>query len=106
MQDEMFGKLTWNDDSWVGKAAFPYLRKFGQVLDEEDEEDPTPQWPAETGPTRGMLEARGQLEGMISQSSGDEAALLKMAMAFADRTAAARQQPPPEKKTPQPPSEE
>ena len=106
MQDEVFGKLTWNDESWEGKAAFPYLRKFGQVLDEEDEEDPTPQWPAEKGPTKGMLEARGQLEEMISQSGGQEAEMLRMAMGFADRMAAARQQPPPEKKTPQPPSEE
>jgi hypothetical protein len=106
MQDQMFGKLTWDDECWEGKVSFPYLSKFGRVMDEADEEDPTPQWTAEKGPTKGMLEARGQLEEMISQSAGKEAELLKMAMGFADRMAAAREQSPPGKKASQPPPSE
>jgi Domain of unknown function (DUF6985) len=76
------------------------------MLDEEDEFDPTPPWPAERGPTRGMLEAKAQLEAMAAQSSPEEAALLKMAIGFTDRVAAAREQPPSEQPQKHQPSDQ
>jgi hypothetical protein len=85
MRDDLFGTLTRRDGGWEGQAAFGYLATFGQALDEDDADDPRPPLPPETGPTRGMIEARGQLEAILAQSTGDVAAVLAAALGSAQR---------------------
>src|SRR3954469_19916608 len=89
MKDDLFGKLTWNDDIWEGAATFVRFRQWGAALDEKDPKDTRPAEQPDRSPTKRQLEAGDELMKKASEIGGEEGeAMAALLSGFVQRMAA------------------